>query len=133
MENGKLLSCGHVFHLHCIKEWVATNTICPTCKCNLIENKDETKKINQQRIRHLEEERHNQHANSVMNKKMNETTGLPFIPTSKIVSNYLNIKKIADIKRVFRESTNRGHGQKDLSSKMERLEEKNCNINKYYM
>ena len=40
IEKGKYLNCGHVFHLKCIKVWVAVNAICPTCKTPIITNQN---------------------------------------------------------------------------------------------
>ena len=36
VTEGKILPCGHVFHLFCIKEWMATNENCPSCKAKII-------------------------------------------------------------------------------------------------
>lgn len=30
--NAKRLKCGHMFHLHCLRRWLETNAICPTCR-----------------------------------------------------------------------------------------------------
>ena len=32
MEVGKKISCGHVFHLECLKTWVETSEVCPICR-----------------------------------------------------------------------------------------------------
>tara|TARA_Y100000996_G_C22156108_1_gene492533 strand:- start:150 stop:545 length:396 start_codon:yes stop_codon:yes gene_type:complete len=30
------LKCGHIFHTHCITEWININNICPTCRNTVI-------------------------------------------------------------------------------------------------
>ena len=30
--NAKRLKCGHMFHLNCLRRWLETNAICPTCR-----------------------------------------------------------------------------------------------------
>jgi hypothetical protein len=32
LEKGKLLKCGHVIHMYCLKRWIANKSECPTCK-----------------------------------------------------------------------------------------------------
>ena len=49
VENGKYLSCGHIFHIKCIKEWIMVNSNCPICKSPIIkENGINSKFYNQQ-------------------------------------------------------------------------------------
>ena len=49
IENGKYLSCGHIFHIKCIKEWIMVNSNCPICKSPIIkENGINSKFYNQQ-------------------------------------------------------------------------------------
>ena len=33
------LNCGHVFHLHCIQQWIEKEKTCPTCRFDLLKNK----------------------------------------------------------------------------------------------
>ena len=33
-EQLKMLSCGHYFHEHCIRDWLQIKAVCP--KCNLL-------------------------------------------------------------------------------------------------
>jgi hypothetical protein len=70
-----------------------------------------------------------------MNKKLNETTGLPFIQTSKIVSNYLNIKKLADLKKMIGDNVsqnlkidNNSINNNNYNKSKKNIEETNCNI-----
>uniref|UniRef100_A0A803KPD1 RING-type E3 ubiquitin transferase n=1 Tax=Chenopodium quinoa TaxID=63459 RepID=A0A803KPD1_CHEQI len=38
----RLLSkCNHVFHLHCVDDWLAAHTTCPLCRANLVSIHDE--------------------------------------------------------------------------------------------
>ena len=49
VDNGKYLSCGHIFHIKCIKEWIMVNSNCPICKSPIInENGINSKFYNQQ-------------------------------------------------------------------------------------
>ncbi len=32
IEEGKRLPCGHVFHKHCLKSWIAHQQVCPLCR-----------------------------------------------------------------------------------------------------
>lgn len=32
MERGKKISCGHVYHISCLKKWVETSEVCPICR-----------------------------------------------------------------------------------------------------
>lgn len=32
---GTQVPCGHVFHLHCIAQWVSVNSSCPLCRARL--------------------------------------------------------------------------------------------------
>jgi hypothetical protein len=34
-------TCGHAFHRKCLKDWVAENTTCPTCRTDIINFHDE--------------------------------------------------------------------------------------------
>ena len=56
-----------------------------------------------------------------MNKKLEESSGLPFIQTSKVVTSYLNIKKISDIKRIINENTNRDNAMSLLRRDINRI------------
>ncbi len=31
----KKISCGHIFHLKCIKKWNKSNIACPLCRVNI--------------------------------------------------------------------------------------------------
>lgn len=35
MERGKLLPCGHIFHLQCLLEWIQRRQVCPTCRASI--------------------------------------------------------------------------------------------------
>lgn len=37
--SSKKLDCGHIFHLRCIKQWIQSNTTCPVCRNELIEER----------------------------------------------------------------------------------------------
>ena len=37
----KLNGCSHKFHIHCIDEWLSSNSTCPTCRRELIESSEE--------------------------------------------------------------------------------------------
>ena len=50
IEKGKYLNCGHVFHLKCIKVWVAVNAICPTCKTPIITNQNTRSRFFNERL-----------------------------------------------------------------------------------
>lgn len=45
MENGKKISCGHVFHISCVKKWIETSELCPICRREMFA-KDEVVVIN---------------------------------------------------------------------------------------
>ncbi|KAH8609059.1 Anaphase promoting complex subunit 11 RING H2 finger RING H2 zinc finger domain [Trypanosoma vivax] len=32
----ELIKCKHIFHRKCIEEWLTSNKICPTCKCEVV-------------------------------------------------------------------------------------------------
>ena len=34
-------ACGHAYHRKCLKDWVAGNTTCPTCRMDIINLHDE--------------------------------------------------------------------------------------------
>lgn len=33
-KNNKTLNCGHAFHISCIDNWLAVNSVCPNCRRN---------------------------------------------------------------------------------------------------
>jgi len=76
----------------------------------------------------LEEERQNMQANSLVNKKLNESAVLPFIQANKIVSHYLNMKKIADIKNIVKENFKKQNDHSYSTSKDTNREERQCNL-----
>ncbi|KAM0675834.1 hypothetical protein GVAV_000609 [Gurleya vavrai] len=41
MTLGKKISCGHVFHLDCLKTWVETSEVCPICRRQMFRNNSE--------------------------------------------------------------------------------------------
>jgi E3 ubiquitin-protein ligase synoviolin len=38
MSVGKAISCGHVFHKHCLKKWVERQQVCPICRQSMFDN-----------------------------------------------------------------------------------------------
>ncbi|KAM0686856.1 E3 ubiquitin-protein ligase synoviolin [Conglomerata obtusa] len=38
MEVGKKISCGHIFHLDCLKTWVEGSDVCPICRREMFKN-----------------------------------------------------------------------------------------------
>lgn len=38
----KLNICSHKYHIHCIDEWLSSNSTCPTCRRELIERTEDT-------------------------------------------------------------------------------------------
>ncbi|KAG0316492.1 hypothetical protein BGZ99_006862 [Dissophora globulifera] len=36
MTSGKILPCGHIFHLFCIRSWLEHHSSCPTCRRSLV-------------------------------------------------------------------------------------------------
>jgi hypothetical protein len=45
---GKRLNCGHVFHLHCIKDWVESSAGCPLCKVPVTKEKKTLRQGNEE-------------------------------------------------------------------------------------
>lgn len=42
MIQGKKISCGHAFHVNCIKKWVETSEVCPICRTPLFKSDEVT-------------------------------------------------------------------------------------------
>lgn len=40
-EKVKLLTCGHFFHTHCVKQWFERSTTCPYCQKQVTANVDD--------------------------------------------------------------------------------------------
>ena len=38
----KLNICSHKYHIHCIDEWLSSNSTCPTCRRELVERTEDT-------------------------------------------------------------------------------------------
>ena len=34
-DKKRVLTCQHIYHTSCIKEWRETNITCPVCRCNI--------------------------------------------------------------------------------------------------
>lgn len=35
VDSGKKLSCGHIFHFHCLRSWLERQHTCPTCRADI--------------------------------------------------------------------------------------------------
>lgn len=42
MNDGKKISCGHAFHVSCIKKWIETSEVCPICRTPLFQSDEVT-------------------------------------------------------------------------------------------
>ncbi|XP_049851437.1 uncharacterized protein LOC126326035 [Schistocerca gregaria] len=43
MTQGKILQCGHILHLKCLREWLEHQQSCPTCRLPVLETNQETR------------------------------------------------------------------------------------------
>eukprot|EP00347_Sterkiella_histriomuscorum_P024413 403331202 len=61
IKKAKKLSCGHIFHLNCLRRWLEQNVQCPTCRCK-IELELSATQLQTQQLNQAAQERENARA-----------------------------------------------------------------------
>ena len=102
IEKGKYLNCGHVFHLKCIKVWVADKAICPICKSPINTAQNIRSRFFNERLGiHVNNnvnnlnnannpERNNQQQRNMTNEELLENIDLSQVNTNPIPSSKIN-------------------------------------------